>query len=364
MAATLSDVARASGVSVTTVSNVVNGVQKVAPQTVMRVRAAIEQLDYRPNGAARTMRGQRSGVISLVVPELDLPYFAALAASMIEAANARGYQVITEQTNRDRDREFDAAQGIRRPMTDGLIIFPTTLTEADVPLIHAAGPTIMLSDDVGTTVLDHVTERDAEAAAAGTEHLLSLGHRVIALIGPSPDDVAGGAGLRALGYRRAIAAAGIAYRRDLVEQAVFWQRAEGAGAAAALLDRRPDITAFFALNDTLALGAMHEISRRGLRIPADISILGWDDLEEGQYHFPQLSTVDGGRHELAAVAVDALLRRIESPDAPPQRFEVPFRVVRRSSTGPLSDVRARRTSSSDRNASGRLALDESGVRLE
>ncbi|MBD8519058.1 LacI family DNA-binding transcriptional regulator [Plantibacter sp. CFBP 8804] len=333
MPATLRDVARLSGVSISTASNVMNEVPKVAAATVAKVRSVARVLDYHPNRAARSLRGSRTGLISLVIPELDEAYFATLADDVIDAASQRGFEVITVQTNRERQRELEAAHGVRRAMTDGLIIFPVAITEDDVPLMRAAGPTVMLREDLGTAEVDHVTEQDREAARVATRELLSLGHRRIAILGagaPAPDHAGSS---RVEGYRQALTEHSVPFEGSLLQRATLGNRDEGEAGAVSLLDRHPDITAVFALNDSLAIGAMRGLRRRGLRVPQDVSVLGWDDVEEGRYHWPQLSSVDGGARQQASFAVDALIRRIEDPHAPIQRLETSFRIVMRDSTG-------------------------------
>jgi DNA-binding LacI/PurR family transcriptional regulator len=332
MPATLREVARAAGVSVTTASAVVNGSSAVAPKTMARVREVIERLDYRPNGSARALRGGRTGLLSLVLPDFGHPAVTALTAGVVEAADARGYQVIVEQTGGDRDRERAAAQGARRQMTDGQILLPSAPTDLDAAALRAAGPTVLLGGAPGLDTVDRVAERHDDAAEAGLQHLASWGHRVIGLVEPGTDPRRGAVDLRGDGYRRAVARAGGTVDPQLVERAAGGDRVDGALAVATLLDRRPDITAVFALSDALALGALAEIARRGRSAPEHLSVLGWDDLDEGLFHTPALSTIDGGRRELAGLAVDALLSRIERPDAPARVVSAPYRVLQRGST--------------------------------
>jgi DNA-binding LacI/PurR family transcriptional regulator len=335
MAATLRDVARLAGVSFRTVSNVVNEYRYVSQATRAKVEAAIEELGYHPNYSARSLRLGRSKILGLAVPTLTQGYFAELTSEIIDAARERGYIVLTEQTNSRRELELDALQGPRRQMTDGLLINPLALTSEDAPLFSAERPVVLLGENVFCDQVDHVTMKNVEAAAAGTDYLIGLGHRRIALIGAATQDgpVMGTSTLRMKGYRQALQAHGIAPDPALELPAGTWRRADGAAGVRRLLDNGVAFDAVFAATDMLALGAMHELQVSGVSLPGDVSVLGFDNLVEGEYLTPTLSSVDGGRRRIADVAVSTLIDRIENPGAPAVYQEVDFTIVERESTG-------------------------------
>lgn len=332
MAATLHDVARLAGVSVKTVSNVVNDYVHVRPATRERVRAAIAELDYQPNLHARSLRSGRTGVIGLGVPELGLPYFAELAEGVIEAAEARGLVVLIEQTGRDRDRELAALTSPRLRMVDGLLFSPLEMGPEDAALVEVDTPLVLLGERVFNPRVDHVVISNVAGTRAATEHLLALGRRRIAVVGHHPGEVVGTAGLRLRGYREALEAAGITADEELLGEAGLWHRRQGAEAVRGLLARGVGFDAVLAFNDTLALGALHALQQAGLRVPQDVALIGFDDTDEGRYSLPTLSTIDPGKRRIAELAVDALIRRIADRDAPPQLVEVEHRLVVREST--------------------------------
>lgn len=332
MAATLRDVARLAGVSIKTVSNVVNDYPHVRPDTRRRVREAIAELEYSPNPSARSLRSGRSGVLGLALPELSLPYFAELADEVIQAAERRGLVVLIEQTGRDRRREVDLLGSARLRMVDGLIFSPLELGMDDAPLVETEVPLVLLGERIFHPGVDHVVMQNVAAARAATEHLLALGRRRIAVIGHHPGEVIGSAGLRLRGHREALADAGVEADEALLAAAGLWHRRQGAEAVRALLAAGVDFDAVFAFNDTLALGALHALQSAGRRVPDDVAVIGFDDLDEGRYSLPTLTTVDPGRRQIAEAAVEALVRRIADPSAPPERTEVPFAVVPREST--------------------------------
>jgi DNA-binding LacI/PurR family transcriptional regulator len=337
MAATLHDVARRAGVSFKTVSNVINDYPHVRETTRKKVIDAIRELDYRPNIAARQLRSGRSGVIGVAVPELGLPYFAELTAEVIEAAERRGLVVVIEQTNRSRQREIDVLTSTRRQMTDGLIFSPLELGTEDAALLQTDSPVVLLGERIFTDAVDHVTMRNVDAARAATEYLIGLGRTRIAAVGLHPGEVIGSAGLRFRGYCEALAAAGLPLEERLLIPAGAWHRRQGAEAAAGLLDAGLPFDGLFAFNDTLALGAAHGLQQAGLRVPEDVAVIGFDDLDDGQYATPTLTTVDAGRRQIAELAVDALVNRIENPRSPIRHIEVGFAIVERDSARPLGD---------------------------
>jgi DNA-binding LacI/PurR family transcriptional regulator len=334
MAVTLHDVARQAGVSIKTVSNVVNNSPNVKASTRERVLEAIKNLDYRPNLSARSLRSGHSNMIGLALPELSLSYFAELADKVIRAAERHGLVVLIEQTGRSREREIEVLTGTRPRMIDGLLYSPLELGQDDASLIDIGLPLVLLGERIFNTNTDHVTMQNVQAARAATEHLLATGRKRVAVIGAHPGEVIGSAGLRLRGYREALAAAGIPYDASLVGEAVEWYRKQGAEAMTALLDSGVRFDSVFAFNDTLALGAIHILRERGIRVPEDVAIIGWDNIEEGAFSTPTLTSVDPGRNEIAETAVNLLVERIATKDLnrQPREIEVDFTIVRREST--------------------------------
>lgn len=335
MSVTLHDVARSAGVSIKTVSNVINDYPHVRPDTRARVQAAIGELGYQPNLSARSLRSGKTGAIALALPELSLSYFAELADTVIEAAERLGQVVIIEQTGGDRERELQLLTSWRRKMTDGLIFSPLGMGMDDVARLGVPYPIVLLGERIFDGPTDHVTMRNVEAARAATEHLIGLGRRRIAVVGAHEGEVIGSAGLRLRGYREALDAAGIPFDERIIAHTTLWHRSNGATAMRDLLSRDVEFDAVFGLNDTLALGAMRVLQEAGSRVPHDVSVIGFDDLDEAMYSLPSLTTVNPGRVEIAEVAVRSLIERIDAPQGavePPRLHLAQFRIVEREST--------------------------------
>lgn len=319
MAVTLHDVARLASVSIKTVSNVINDYPHIRPATREKVEAAIAELGYTPNLTARNLRSGRTGAIALALPDLGLPYFAELAALVIQEAEAAGVVVLVEQTGADRTRELDLLRSPRLKLTDGLIFSPLGMGQEDAAALDVSFPLVLLGERIFDGPADHVTMRNVEAARAATEHLLAQGRRRIAVVGAHEGEVLGSAALRLQGYREALEAAGIAYDETIIGYTTLWHRANGADSMRELLARGGEFDAVFGLNDTLALGAMRVLQESGRRVPDDVAVVGFDGLDEAAYSIPSLTTVDPGRAWIAKTAVSTLLERIAGAVEVPAR---------------------------------------------
>lgn len=334
MSATLHDVARAAGVSIKTVSNVINNYPHVRSVTRERVEAAIDELQYRPNQAARSLRSGRADMIGLIVPDLRNPYFAELADDVMRAARAHGFSVLIEQFDAERDSELAALRGARRRGLDGVLYSVLSLGEDDAALLDEVGmPMVLLGERIFHSAHDHVTMRNTEAAQAATAHLIAAGRQRILALGSHPGEVVGSAGLRLRGYEAALAEAGRELDPRLVVAVDRWHRVDGADAMRAVLDSGVEFDGVVGFNDSLALGAMRVLLERGVRIPDEVAIVGFDDLDETRYSLPALTTIDPGRSEIARVAVDLLIERITGDaELAPREVLADFRLVEREST--------------------------------
>jgi LacI family repressor for deo operon, udp, cdd, tsx, nupC, and nupG len=311
--ATLRDVAKLAGVSPRTVSNVVNGYAQVTPATREKVERAIAELGYRPNVLARNLANGRSGQIAVVVPYLDTPYFAELLQAIIPAAGKGGYNVLIDQTDGDRQHEGELIRrGSRGFLFDGMIISPLGLSQQDLSVRDLSLPLVVLGERVSDGTFDHVGIDDVAASRDAVSHLISLGRKRIAAIGDQPYATGEAAQLRTRGFRKAHAAAGLPVDESLIIRTARFNRVDGATAMAALLDRHDPPDAVFCYSDLVASGAIHTILERGLRVPEDIAIIGYDDIEDGRYSHPTISTISPDKTAIAQLAVERLIMRISS----------------------------------------------------
>ncbi|MER5519789.1 LacI family DNA-binding transcriptional regulator [Streptomyces sp. NPDC002763] len=333
MRVSLRDVAERAGVSIKTVSNVVNNYPHVTPATRARVQAVIDELGYRPNLTARHLRKGRTGIIALAVPELGNPYFAELAGAVIDAAAEHEFTVLLDHTGGEREQEILVSQGFRGGVIDGLILSPLTLEAEDLRGRSGDVPLVLLGEREYGLPFDHIAIDNVAAARCAVRHLLGRGRTRIAYLGVRTDSVNQPAHLRLDGWRAELAAAGVPAPDSLVVPVGGWDRDDGARAMAELLDSgvRPD--AVFAFNDLIAIGAMRVLHERGLRVPWDVAVVGFDDIAEGRFGAVTLTTVSPDKQAIAKMAVASLLRSLSGRAEPGGReLTAKFELVEREST--------------------------------
>jgi DNA-binding LacI/PurR family transcriptional regulator len=333
--ARLRDVADAAGVSIRTVSNVVNGYAPTSEDVRRRVEEAVKQLGYRPNVLARNLKQGRTGMIALVVPELDVPYFAELSRAIITTGREHGYTVILDQTDGepDRERELVMRNG-SAAMFDGIILSPLALSRAELAQRDPVTPLVLLGEHIAGSGFDHVSIDNVSAAKAATLHLIDLGRERVAAIGDQPYENGETAQLRTRGYRLAHRTRKRKVDASLIVPTSRFHYSDGANAMQQLLehpDGPPD--AVFCYNDLLALGAVRTLLTHGMRVPEDVAIVGFDDIEAGRFNTPSLTTIAPDKEVIAQLAVERLIALIASKSVEhPSDVSAPHRLIVREST--------------------------------
>lgn len=325
----ITDVAKAAGVSVTTVSHVLSSRRPVAEATREKVLRVIEELNYRPNEVARSMRVRRTSTVGLVVPNISHPFYTAAARGLEDALRPEGYHCIVTSTDADRQVERDAIRQLLSRV-DGFVISGADKRTEDIrPILDATLPLVMLGADIPGPGFDVVTNADFESGSLAAQHMLDRGHNRIAFI-TAEDDFAAGA-RRVEGYRSALDRAGITAEANLVVRAAA--SLEGGAKAMANLAKlasAPD--AVICVSDVMAIGAMYAARDMGLRIPDDVAVMGFDDTEAAALVAPPLTTMATASREHGATAGELILRRIKAEaDVEPQRVVFPAKLIPRES---------------------------------
>lgn len=330
----LKDIAAYTGFSAKTVSNVINGNHaRVSAKTRIQILDAIEKLNYQPDIAARYLRKAHVGVIALAIPYLTNPYFAEVANEITAAAAEYSYTVLLDCTQGKRENELLLVKGLRPHLIDGLILDAQSLTSEDLQPEEIKKPMVLLGERFFGAPYDHVVIDNIAAAHLATSHLLSLGRRRIAAIGMLEGSRSEAPVLRLQGFVQALGEAGQEMDPALLVPVASWSRANGAEAMRCLLSLKPPPDAVFCFNDLLALGAMSMLHEVGLHIPGDVAVVGVDDIEDGHYATPTLTTIAPDKEEMSRLAVSLLLGRIKGThQQPPEQNAVPFRLHVRKST--------------------------------
>jgi len=339
VAVRLKDIAAHAGVSVKTVSNVVHDHPGVSPALRLRVQNAIDRLGYWPNMTARSLRSGRTGLIGLALPRLHDAYFAEVAAGIVGCAADRGWTVLIEQTNGEAGRETEVLTGRRPAFVDGLIFSPISVSSQTLAAATPTIPIVLLGEHLQAAPRTRVSVDNVAAARDAVTHLLRGGRRLIAAVGIKTGQNAATTQLRLLGYRQALDTAAITVPPGYAVAVQHLQRADGAVAVHAAMSLTPRPDALFCFNDLLALGALRALYDAGIRVPQDIAVIGFDDIEESRFCVPRLTSVGPDRHLLAAAAVEQLAALLGEPAANKGAMvQVPHRLTVRDSTDPVGDL--------------------------
>ena len=331
MRITIRDVAREAGVSVATVSRVLNRSGPVHERTRLRILEVAERLRYVPDSAARSLITRRTGTLGVLLPDLYGEFFSEVIRGVDGAAQARGYHLLVSSSHANRS-EVVAALRAMRGRVDGLVVMSPDI---DAQGLHAnlpeSLPVVLLSCAVSGSAYDALNIDNFGGASAMVEHLLTLGHRRIAMIaGPARNH---DANERLRGYRAALEAGGVEVRDEWVLPGDFTESG-GHAAAGRFLELDPRPTALFAANDSMAIGAVSRLREAGLVVPDDVAVAGFDDIPIAAYVSPPLSSVQVAIAELGSRSVELLVEAIEEKNRHVRRQEVlPTRLVIRASCG-------------------------------
>ncbi|NLX09575.1 MAG: LacI family transcriptional regulator [Chloroflexi bacterium] len=329
---TIYDVAREAGVSYSTVSRTLSGYEFVKPSTREKVLRAAEKLGYVPNHQARSLAGGRSHLIGVLVPGLNNSYIGEILRGIDEALAESEYNLLLYTTHRRQGKESHYAATIMNSGVDGLLLVVPLMATPYLDTLHERDfPCVVIDQSEETQKGAVVSGTNWQGAFEATEYLIGLGHCRIGFI-------SGLAGLtstteRLAGYSAALAQHGLALDERLIAEGSFLQ--EGGYTAAQQLLALPDRpTAIFAANDLSALGAMEAVREHGLRIPKDISLVGFDDIPQASLGYPKLTTVRQPLSEMGREAANILLEEIAHPEQPRRRVTLPTKLIIRDSCCP------------------------------
>ena len=327
---TLEQVAREAGVSPSTVSRILNGTARVRDAKVRAVQAAIAKLRFMPNAAARALAGGRSMSIGVVIQAIDSPFYGEALASIENALLRANYSVLFLSGHWRADDERRCIDHLVSRRVDGIILVTSCLSDAEIQRLSRSLPLVVTGRKLAGEGIHCLDSDSAPGARLATEYLIGQGHTRIGFIsGPAdhPD-----AAQRLEGYRAALGAHRIARVPQLIVNGDY-SDAGGYAAMTRLLDSRAPFTAVFAANDQMAYGAMLALHRRGLAVPRDVSVVGFDDLPTSSFTIPPLTTVHRGIAEVGESAAQAIIDLIER--RPPRVREPAATLAIRESTRPL-----------------------------
>lgn len=328
--ATIRDVAARAGVSVATVSKVINQRYGVAADTSARVRAVIEELGYEASLVAQSLRNHQTNVIGILVADLE-PFSTELLKGAADAIRGSGFELVIYSAG---GRVGDHVGWERRYLSrlSGTLVDGAVLVTPTVVDVHYGAPIVAVDPHTGPSDLPTIDSDNLTGARLATEHLLSLGHKRIAMLTGRPDLQS--SRLREEGFRQAMAAAGVRVQESLVDVGDY-DAEISAASARRLLDRAERPTAIFAGNDISAIATVTTATELGLRVPDDLSVVGFDDVPESVLCAPPLTTVHQPIREMGKCAIDMLIKLIRGEPADPAHVTLATSLVVRRSTAAL-----------------------------
>ncbi|MBN2472453.1 MAG: LacI family DNA-binding transcriptional regulator [Anaerolineae bacterium] len=328
--ATIRDVAQHAGVSIATVSHVINNTRPVSPELRERVQTAMHALGYQRNTVARALRSKQSLAIGVIVPDSTNPFFTEVTRGIEDISEKNEYSVILCDSRGNLAREAMHTQNLLMKQADGIIYVAAGGGESHIQQVIDQGvPVVLVERDPHDLAVDAVLIDNREGARLAVEHLLALGHQRIACItGPQRRTPRSD---RLQGFRDYLHAAGFDPPEGFIREGNF-SCDSGYEQGLTLLNAPERPTAIFAFNDLTAMGVLRAAAELGLRVPEDLSVVGFDDIYLMAYSVPPLTTIHLPIHEMGQEAMHMLLDRIDNRDAPPSRKTLPIDLITRAST--------------------------------
>lgn len=327
MTVTINDIAKAANVSKATVSYVLNDKPGVSEKTRRKILQIIKELNYFPNAVARGLAGKTIGMLGLVIPDITDMFYASIIRGVEQAANSFHYTLNLCTTHADPEKEREVVDLFTSGRVDGLIVmtyhlqkdYLAALKERSIPFVFIDSP--IEDESIYTVIVDN-----KKAGYTATEYLINAGHREIAFIHGSRD--AWDNDYRFQGYCQALRDHGLVLRNHLIKTGDF-QRFEGYQAAKGLLISSQRPTAIFAANDQMALGVLHAASELGLKIPEDLAVIGFDDIEAAALVDPALTTVSQPTLEMGKKAVELVVALINGKKPLPRKILLQTSLIER-----------------------------------
>lgn len=329
--ATIAEVASKAGVSVATVSRVLNNSVSVKPETAEKVKQVIEELDYVPNLAARNLRRNESRVVLILAPNFTNPYYAHILSGISDMANKLGYRPLIINTRDAKAmKEEDIIALYHSSRADGMILLACNYDDTWINRYHGEVPIVQCSEYVEDTQIPHISVDNYKAAYDLVTKLIEVGHKRIAIIGSKNKYIS--TKLRFQGYSDALQDAGLKQQKSYAAMGdVDYSFESGQRAAATLLNQKKPPTAIFCVSDVIALGAIAEAQDRGIRVPKELSVAGFDDVDYTTMFHPHLTTAKVPCYELGHRAMKLLAQCIRKETLPQSAIYLPHTLMFRES---------------------------------
>ena len=310
--ATIKDVAKLAGVSITTVSHVINKTRFVAKETEKLVQQAIQQLNYSPSAVARSLKINTTKSIGMIVTTSEAPYFAEIISSVENYCYQQGYSLFLCNSQNDPEKIRNHLEMLAKKRVDGLLVICSEYTPESLDILTSFASVPMVVMDWGpNSQTDRIQDNSTLGGYLAAQHLIANGHRKIGLIMGEPSKTT--VKNRYQGFVNALQENGLSLNENWVKQGYF-EPEDGYQCAREILAQTELPTAIFCFNDVMALGAISAIQEKGLRVPQDISIIGYDNIHASRFYSPALTTIHQSKSRLGKRAIELLFKRIKDKE--------------------------------------------------
>lgn len=326
----LKDVAKLAGVGLGTASRVLNNHPSVTEETKKLVLAAMKELNYKPNAIARSLKMNSTRTVGVIIPDITSAFFPEVVRGIEDIANINHYNIILCNTDLNFEKEKRALNMFHEKKVDGVLFISNTVCEGTMIKFQEMDvPVVLISTKDDKNILPSITIDNEKAAFTAVDYLCKLGHKKIAMISGLYSDPNAGMP-RAEGYMRAINNNSVTYDERLIYQGAFNYKSGYEGMKRILSEgHRP--TAVFAASDIMAIGASKAILENELRIPEDISVIGFDGIDAAEFFYPSISTIIQPRYEMGAEAMRLLAKLMNNEEVKEKNIVLDFQLVRRKS---------------------------------
>ena len=330
MAASIKDVAREAGVSIATVSRVLNDIDVVNEDTKKKVKDAIKKLSYRPNIVARSLKTQKSSTIGIIIPDISNQFYPEIVRGCEDVANIYNYNIMLCNADLDVDKEMEAFRILKEKMIDGVIYMSNSIENNIIELIKELEmPTVLVETTDIEGIFPSVTIDNIMASSDATKYLVNKGNKKIAYVGTATDKI-NALSKRYTGYKKGLEEMGIVHDKDLVYFGGVKAR-DGYAGINTILDNGVEVDAVFCASDEIAMGVINALRDKSIRVPEDVDVMGFDDIYSASIFYPKLTTVSQPMYDMGSVGMRMLIKAINNLVVEEKHFVLPYRIVERDS---------------------------------
>ncbi|MBU3178898.1 LacI family transcriptional regulator [Clostridium estertheticum] len=330
MAASIKDVAREAGVSIATVSRVLNDIDVVNEDTKKKVKDAIKKLSYRPNIVARSLKTQKSSTIGIIIPDISNQFYPEIVRGCEDVANIYNYNIMLCNADLDVEKEMESLRILKEKMIDGVIYMSNSIGNNVIELIKELEMPVVLvetADEQG--IFPSVAIDNVMAAADAVKYLINKGNKNVAYVGTSIEKV-NALSQRYTGYTKGLSDMGITLNKDLIYHGGVKAR-DGYTGINVILDTGAQVDAVFCASDEIAMGVINALRDKSINVPEKIDVMGFDDIYSASTFYPKLTTVSQPMYDMGSVGMRMLIKSINNLVVEEKHFVLPYRIVERDS---------------------------------